>query len=338
MSKGERTPILDWRAHLKTHPAAELFPLMKDKDPAGFEELVSDIRKNGLQSPIVVWRKREGDAFVDCLIDGRNRLDALAMLGWLGPKPERGRRKSQWPLRGPLSINYPDDARLNLPELEIGDAYGFKFHDARDDDDDSIYRAVLSLNVHRRHLTAEQKRELIAKVLKARPETSNRQIAKQVMASHPHVAKVRAELEKSGDVETVTTSFDTKGRKQPAKKASKKIAEPASPFDAAAEAVSSALLGARCGAGRRKQEYAAADKSAVNAKDIALDEFTGHVLRLLQMTKKAKPERFAKTGVNASDLSQLGHFLTEVAVIDDTADAAVGDEAPPKRQQAASVT
>ena len=42
---------------------------------------------------------------------------------------------------------------------------------------------VLSANVHRRHLTAEQKRELIAKVLKAQPEKSNRQVAEQVKAS-----------------------------------------------------------------------------------------------------------------------------------------------------------
>ena len=36
--------------------------------------------------------------------------------------------------------------------------------------------------------------------------------------SHPHVAKVRKALEKSGDVETITTSIDSKGRKQPARK------------------------------------------------------------------------------------------------------------------------
>src|SRR5262249_13714148 len=80
---------------------------------------------------------------------------------------------------------------------------------------------VISANIHRRHLTAEQKRELIAKLIKAQPEKSNRQIAKATGVSHPHVAKVRGELEKSGDVETVTTSIDTKGRKQPTKKTAK---------------------------------------------------------------------------------------------------------------------
>src|SRR5262249_27845924 len=64
-----------------------------------------------------------------------------------------------------------------------------------------------------------QKRDLIGQLIKAQPEKSNRRIAKTVGVSHPHVAKVRDDLEGSGDVETVTTSIDTRGRKQPAKKA-----------------------------------------------------------------------------------------------------------------------
>jgi hypothetical protein len=35
-SERQECAIFDWRAHLKIHPAAELFPLMKDKDPDGF--------------------------------------------------------------------------------------------------------------------------------------------------------------------------------------------------------------------------------------------------------------------------------------------------------------
>src|SRR5215204_4710477 len=38
---------------------------------------------------------------------------------------------------------------------------------------------VLSANVHRRHLTTEQRRGLIEKVLRANPEQSNRHIAEQ---------------------------------------------------------------------------------------------------------------------------------------------------------------
>ena len=77
---------------------------------------------------------------------------------------------------------------------------------------------VISANIRRRHLTLEQKRELIEKLLEAEPTKSNRQVAKTVGVSHPHVAKVRDELEKAGDVETVTTSIDTKGRQQPSKR------------------------------------------------------------------------------------------------------------------------
>jgi DNA-binding Lrp family transcriptional regulator len=77
---------------------------------------------------------------------------------------------------------------------------------------------VVSANIHRRHLTIEDKDRLIVQLLKADPTKSNRQVAKIVDASHPHVAKVRGQAERTGDVETVTTSTDTKGRQQPAKK------------------------------------------------------------------------------------------------------------------------
>src|SRR5262249_48331951 len=43
---------------------------------------------------------------------------------------------------------------------------------------------VISANIKRRHLTTEQKRELIAKLIKAQPEKSSRQVAKVVGVSH----------------------------------------------------------------------------------------------------------------------------------------------------------
>jgi hypothetical protein len=43
--------------------------------------------------------------------------------------------------------------------------------------DVDAYSYVMSANIHRRHLTIEQKRELIGKLLKAQPKQSNRQIA-----------------------------------------------------------------------------------------------------------------------------------------------------------------
>jgi hypothetical protein len=58
-------------------------------------------------------------------------------------------------------------------------------------------------------------------LLIADPGKSDRLVAKQTGVSNTHVGKLRKELEKSGDVSTVDTRTDTKGRKQPARKASK---------------------------------------------------------------------------------------------------------------------
>jgi hypothetical protein len=83
---------------------------------------------------------------------------------------------------------------------------------------------VRGLNADRRHLTPEQKREISSgKLLKASPEKSDRQLAKLTGVSQPHVGKVRRSLEQTGDVETVSTSTDTKGRKQPRTKKRPKV-------------------------------------------------------------------------------------------------------------------
>jgi ParB-like chromosome segregation protein Spo0J len=77
---------------------------------------------------------------------------------------------------------------------------------------------VISANLHRRHLTQEQKRELIAKLLKAQPEKSDRSIAATAKASPTTVGTVRAEIEAAGEVSKLDTRIDAKGVKQPAKK------------------------------------------------------------------------------------------------------------------------
>jgi hypothetical protein len=81
---------------------------------------------------------------------------------------------------------------------------------------------VIRANLHRRHLTAEQKREVIAKLLKAQPEKSDRQIGKMAKVSKNTAKSVRDEMEARGQIDHVETRTDTKGRKQPAKKSTKK--------------------------------------------------------------------------------------------------------------------
>ena len=57
------------------------------------------------------------------------------------------------------------------------------------------------LNIARRHLTQGQKRELIGDNLKANPQKSDRQHAKELGVSHVTVAKVRDELESNGQID-----------------------------------------------------------------------------------------------------------------------------------------
>src|SRR5262249_40746988 len=74
------------------------------------------------------------------LLDGRSRLDALDLLGH--------------------TLDF--DKMMRLVPADT-DPYAF----------------VISANIHRRHLSAKQKRDLIETLLKARPEQSDRQVADQ---------------------------------------------------------------------------------------------------------------------------------------------------------------
>lgn len=74
-----------------------------------------------------------------------------------------------------------------------------------------------SLNLNRRHLTREQRRDLIAQSLRQDPQLADREHARRTGASHPTVAVVRQKLEQSGDVEELSTRTDSLGRQQPAR-------------------------------------------------------------------------------------------------------------------------
>jgi hypothetical protein len=180
-----------WRGVLPVHPAAELLPRMSDTE---LNELGDDIRRRGLQTPIAILVGEDG---TDRLLDGISRLDAMELVGL------------------PVVV----DGELNseiVPTQNVAgnvDPVGY----------------VLSANVHRRHLTGEQKRALIEKVLKVKPEQSDRTTAKQVKADHKTVGKVRDKLEARGEIPHAKTRTDTKGRKQPARKPGTKTAGPRAP-------------------------------------------------------------------------------------------------------------
>ena len=63
------------------------------------------------------------------------------------------------------------------------------------DNHDAATAYVISKNIRRRHLTLEQKRELIEKLLRADPTKSDRQIARTVKADNKTVGAVRKRAE-----------------------------------------------------------------------------------------------------------------------------------------------
>jgi hypothetical protein len=193
-SKSPKT--VSWRNVLPVHPAADLFPLMSEPE---LRKLGEDIKANGLLYPIVL--RCEGGRHYDpgsySLLDGRNRLDAMELVGIkLNLKFCKNKSKSNpgWFFGGDISV----------PVNYVGG--------------DDPYGLVDSANILRRHLTAEQKRDLIGKLLKATPEKSDRQIAEEVKASPTTVGAVRHNMEETGDVSKLDTHFDSRGRNQPARK------------------------------------------------------------------------------------------------------------------------
>jgi ParB-like chromosome segregation protein Spo0J len=174
-----------WRDVLPVHPSASLLPMMGDDE---LNELVDDIKAHGLRQGVAVWEDEGGTWF---LLDGRNRLEALERSG---VRFEYHRMGISFPNGGTEVWNFPVD-------LDV-DPYSY----------------VLSANVRRRHLTPAQKREIVARLLKAQPQKSDRQIAKSVGVDHKTVGAQRAKQEGRGEIPHVEARTDTKGRQQPATK------------------------------------------------------------------------------------------------------------------------
>jgi hypothetical protein len=181
MAKSQLPEFRPWRELFPVHPVAELFPMM---DSDQLAELSKDIVDNGLHTLPAVELLSDDDGGV-VLIDGRARLDALAAAGYRFARP----------------------ARMFDPK---GKEVGFPYKTPEDHPD--LIALVVSRHSARRHLTTEQKRSLIGKLLAARPDWSNREIAALAQVSHPTVATVRRAAEAAGTIAKVEATIGRDGR------------------------------------------------------------------------------------------------------------------------------
>jgi hypothetical protein len=119
------------------------------------------------------------------MVDGRSRLDAMELVGL--PTVADGK----------LCVSY----------------------DTLDDGADPFAFAI-SVNVHRRHLTKAQKDEVIAALLKAKPERSDRATAKLARTDHKTVGTQRRRLEATGEIPQSErrTGADNKARALPTRR------------------------------------------------------------------------------------------------------------------------
>jgi protein gp37 len=203
MSNSTKTPASkSWRDVLPIHDACEQIP------PALEEELHAigeDFKKYGQRehARIVLWKEQKHLPL--SLLDGRSRLDALERAGFTIRVDSVGECDPQielWVRASPKHMWVQIDVVTVRGDEHGGDPYAY----------------VISANLRRRQVTSEARDKLISKLLKAHPEKSDRQIAKDSNSNRTTVGQIRKKLENTGDVSIVDTRTDTKGRNQPATK------------------------------------------------------------------------------------------------------------------------
>lgn len=125
MTSTKKTQTNSWRDEYPVHPCADVFPMMSQPE---LLKLAEDIKQHGLQQVPVLWEDPTNPDKA-WLLDGRNRLEALALLERQGGPPWEG---------SAMFVNVTDPAMY-----------------------------IISANIRRRHLTKAQQAELIIKTIRA---------------------------------------------------------------------------------------------------------------------------------------------------------------------------
>lgn len=162
---------------IEFHPLANLFPLIEGRE---FDELVADIGENGLLEPIVLLDGK--------ILDGRNRYRAAVAAGVISA-------------RDPAQIQYAWDRGMGVIGFEPFDGDG------------DPLAWVLSKNLHRRHLTENQRTMIAAEIATMRqgrpsewdknrddksanrPDLSQAEAAEMLSVSERNVRRGRAVLD-----------------------------------------------------------------------------------------------------------------------------------------------
>jgi ParB-like chromosome segregation protein Spo0J len=249
-----------------------------------FDALVADIKAHGLREPVVL--------FENMILDGRNRYRACEAAG-VTP----GFR---------VAVQSPDQSNIARPLITDPTAY------------------VISANIHRRHLTAEDRAKYLATLIARSPEKSDRALAKEAGVSHPTIAKARKQAEATGKALPVEkrTGADGKARKQPAKKSTKKT-------DAAKR---SAEYRARKEQRECEEGHAElrAERAALKAEaeQIAVDLLKQIDRKLAQRLHALLPEGMWLKDALARGLGSEGNGTAAEASADKLIEGVHGDEVP----------
>jgi hypothetical protein len=187
-------PTTDWRDLIKVHPAADVFPMFS---PEALAALVDDIKVNGLKLPIEAWLDADG---TEWLIDGRNRCDAMQVAGYRFIRKET--TSGEWTRPEHLIIYEPASRKTVQVRLHGGDPVAL----------------VKSFNEHRRHMTTDERRAAIGRLLKVDPEKSDRAIAAMINASDKTVGAKRAAMEASAEIPQLKTRTGADGKTRKTKK------------------------------------------------------------------------------------------------------------------------
>ena len=165
---------MTWRDLFRVHEECDWYPMMKE---AELEAMAEDIEEHGLRHRVVYRLVQSELGEVAEILDGRNRLEALEIV------------------RLPL-----------LKDNKLNPAY---FEKASQKALADIPAYIEGVNLHRRHMDREQRREAILRRLKQDPKRSDRAIGQLVGADHKTVATVRAEAEGRGEIPHVSLRPDS---------------------------------------------------------------------------------------------------------------------------------